>query len=64
MSLPERYSGSKVGRNPRYDSVVLGSPEPQKEQGGLNVTEFPSIRVRKLATISEAHSGLSARGGH
>ena len=57
-SLPERCLRGEEGQNPRWESVVPGSPGPQKEQACLRAAASPS--VGKKAAISKPKSGLSS----
>lgn len=56
--LSEKHSGGKVGQNPRWDSVVLGSPRSQEDWGVPSMMEISSIGVGKLAAIIEPRNGL------
>lgn len=51
--------GGEAGWNPRWDSVVSGSPASQ-EQGCLSAAEFPGIGAGKLAENHESRCGISA----
>ena len=49
-----------MGRNPKQESMVLGSPGSQENKGCLNAAESPSIGVGKPSENSESRCQLSA----
>ena len=60
MCRDSRYLSGELGKNPRCDSMVWGTPWLQEEWLVPRVVEFPGIGVRRLVWNSECRCPFSA----